>query len=357
MRTSLAFLLLWPLLAAPPADPAVALSEFVYGGGLHREIHATTIAETDRGLVVAWFGGTHEQHRDVGIWLSRLLDGKWTTAVEVANGEQPDGTRQPTWNPVLFQWPDGPLSLFYKVGPSPREWWGEHKRSDDGGRTWTVAERLPDGCLGPIKNKPLLLPDGSLLCGSSVEIASTPERWSVHFETCRDHGRTWTKGAAVHDGLTVQAIQPSLLRLGGERLLAIGRTRQDRLFEVRSDDGGKTWGPLRLGSLPNNNSGTDAVTLADGRHLLVYNHAVRTQGEWGGLRTPLNVAISDDGTTWSAALVLERDPGEYSYPSVLQTRDGRVHVTYTWNRSKVKHVVLDPQKLSGKPIVAGAWPR
>ncbi len=114
---------------------------------------------------------------------------------------------------------------------------------------------------------------------------------------------------------------------------------------------------MTLGTLPNNNSGTDAVTLRDGRHLIVYNHIGGTPGEWGGKRTPLNVAASKDAKTWEAALVLERDPGEYSYPAVIQTRDGLVHITYTWKRQKVKHVVVDPAKLTLQPVVDGQWPQ
>ena len=72
--------------------------------------------------------------------------------------------------------------------------------------------------------------------------------------------------------------------------------------------------------------------------LLVYNHAPRG-------RSPLNVAISKDGKSWQAALVLENEPGEYSYPAVIQTKDGMLHVTYTWKREKVRHAVIDPARL------------
>jgi predicted neuraminidase len=283
---------------------------------------------------------------------ARLVDGSWTTCARVADGEQPDGTRFPTWNPVLFQPRSGPLLLFYKVGPDPQRWWGELKTSADGGATWSSARRLPAGCLGPVKNKPVQLDDGTLLAPSSTESPTTPSQWAVHFERSDDGGATWRATLAVNDGTAIQAIQPSILRLGGARLLAIGRTRQDRLFEVRSDDGGKTWGPMTLGELPNNNSGTDAVTLADGRHLLVYNHTTRTAGQWGGKRTPLNVALSTDGSLWQPTLVLESEPGEFSYPAVIQTDDGLVHVTYTFNRQRVKHVVIDPRALGAAPAVS-----
>jgi predicted neuraminidase len=109
--------------------------------------------------------------------------------------------------------------------------------------------------------------------------------------------------------------------------------------------------------LPNPSSGIDGLTLKDGRLLLVYNHVNTEPGKSGG-RAPLNVALSDDGMTWKAALILEPGPptAEYSYPAVIQTGDGMVHVTYTWYRKKEKHVVIDPQKLVLKEMKDGHWP-
>jgi predicted neuraminidase len=89
--------------------------------------------------------------------------------------------------------------------------------------------------------------------------------------------------------------------------------------------------------------------LADGRHLLVYNHTARG-------RSPLNIAVSSNGRDWQAAAVLESQPGEYSYPAVIQTSDQLVHVTYTWKRQRIKHVVLDPKQLKSVPIVDSKWP-
>jgi predicted neuraminidase len=337
---------------------AVLTREFVYETAPFPECHASTIVETPAGLVCAWFGGTREKHPDVGIWVARHEDGKWTEPVEAANGLQADGTRHPTWNPVLFRPKDGPLLLFYKIGPTPETWWGMLRTSPDNGKSWSEAARLPAGILGPIKNKPVQLADGTILCPTSTETATKPSVWRVHFEITRDLGKTWTKVAPAPSGEPpIDAIQPSVLFLGGEKLLALGRTRQDRIFEVASNDNGRTWGAMKLGALPNNNSGIDAVTLADGTHVLVYNHVGGISGRWGGKRTPLNVAVSKDGRDWQAALVLESEPGEFSYPAVIQTRDGRLHFTYTWNRKKICHVIVDLTKLEPKPIVNATWPK
>lgn len=328
------------------ANSAIVTREFLYDSAPFPSCHASTIAETQDGLVTAWFGGTHEKHPDVGIWVSRLVEGKWTVPVEVANGVESPEKRYPCWNPVLFQPKTGPLLLFYKVGPSPDTWWGMLMTSTDSGKTWTAGHRLPDGILGPIKNKPIQLPNGDLLCGTSSE----HDGWRVHFERSTDLGRTWKASPAVNDGKQIGAIQPSFLVHRDGRLQAVGRTRQKFVFEVSSTDAGQTWGPLTLTTLPNPNAGTDAVTMADGRHVIVYNHT-------GSGRSPLNVAISDNGTDWQAALVLENEPGEYSYPAVIQSSDGLLHVTYTWKRKKIRHVVVDPKRLNTAPIVQSQWPR
>lgn len=318
-------------------QPGYVLGEFIFETAPFPSCHASTIVETDDGLLAAWFGGTHERHVDVGIWTARKVDGQWTDPTEVANGVVAEGERYPTWNPVLFQPEEGPLMLFYKVGPTPRDWWGMVKTSEDEGKTWSEARRLPDGLIGPVKNKPVQLESGVIVSPSSTE----HEGWRVHMELSTDQGRTWQATPPLNDSDEIRAIQPSILVHGDGRLQALGRTRNSGIFQIWSEDEGKTWGDMTLTGLPNPSSGTDAVTLEDGRHLLVYNHNPNYKG-----RSPLNVAISEDGIHWQAALVLETEPeNQYSYPAVIQTEDGLVHTTYTWRRERIKHVVIDPDKL------------
>lgn len=345
MKTWLCLLLL-PLAAA--ADhPAVVAVEFLNEHAPYKECHASTIVETAPGhLAAAWFGGTKERNPDVGIWFARQENGRWLPAVEVANGVQPDGARrEPTWNPVLFQPKGGPLALFYKVGPSPAKWWGMMMTSSDGGKTWSAPHRLPDGILGPIKNKPVALPDGAWLSPSSTE--GNKEGWLVHFELTRDAGATWQKIGPVAKGPGLDAIQPSILLHKDGSLQALCRSKQGVVAQTWSKDGGKTWSALTATELPNPNSGTDAVTLADGRQLIVYNHSAHRPDEAKGNRWPLDVAVSADGLVWRRAVTLESEPrtSGYAYPAVIQTSDGLVHITYTWGRTMIKHVVLDPAKL------------
>lgn len=338
--------------ARPPvplasASPAVIASGFIYEEAPYPSCHASTIVEIAPGkLGAAWFGGTKERNPDVGIWFARHDGQRWLEATEVANGVQPDESRLPTWNPVLFQPPDAPLHLFYKVGPSPSKWWGMLITSTDGGKTWSEPRRLPDGILGPVKNKPVILDDGSWFSASSTE--GNPDGWRVHFERSADQGKTWEIIGPVEKGRGFDAIQPSVLFHANGDLQALCRTRQGVVGMTWSRDGGRTWTPLAATELPNPNAGTDAVTLADGRQLIVYNHFGHRPDESGkGNRYPLDIALSKDGIVWERVLTLETEPNRagYAYPAVIQAADGNVHVTYTWDRKRIKHVVLDPTKL------------
>ncbi len=332
------------------AEGPVLTSEFIDDTPPYPASHASTIAETpSHALVAAWFGGSKEGAPDVTIWVARRQNGKWSTPVSVADGVQADGPRHAAWNPVLFQAPAGDLYLFYKAGPNPAGWWGMVMTSKDEGRTWGQPQRLPDGILGPIKNKPVVLADGSWLAGSSVETnpGGVPH-WCVHFEISHDQGRSWTRTADVATPLGIDAIQPSVLFHKDGALEAVMRTRQGALAMTWSRDRGRTWSALAAIDLPNPNSGTDAVTLADGRQLIVYNpsaHSPDTPGQ--GPRWPLAIALSDDGVTWRPVLTLEDKPlpNGYAYPAVIQTADGLVHITYTWDRRRIRHVVVDPGQL------------
>src|SRR5262249_28659943 len=152
------------------------------------QCHASTIAETRQGtLLAAWFGGTREGNRDVGIWLTRQVQGKWSKPIEVASGVQENGQRFPCWKPVLFHPSKALLLLVDKVGPSPSRWWGMLMTSTDEGQTWSKARRLPEGILGPIKCKPIELPSGELLCPTSTE----HDGWRIYFERTANLGWTW----------------------------------------------------------------------------------------------------------------------------------------------------------------------
>jgi len=309
---------------------AVLKSEFIYDAAPFPSCHASTIEQTGSGLVAAWFGGTDEGNSDVSIWVARDDGRGWSAPFKVADGVQADGKRWPCWNPVLYQAPDGPLCLYYKVGPKPSNWWGMVVYSPDGGKSWSKPERLPENIFGPIKNKPMLI-SGRLWCPSSSE----DRGWRIHMEFTSDSGKSWSRTEALNDGKEFSAIQPTILAWKPDSVQLLCRSRQGRVTECWTTDGGQTFSPMRATSLQNPNSGIDAVMLRDGRALLVYNDTPRG-------RSPLNVAVSADGREWKNVVTLENQPGEYSYPAIIQTSDGLVHITYTWKREKIRHVVLKP---------------
>jgi predicted neuraminidase len=330
-----------------PAPDAIRLSEFIFEDPPCSSAHASTIVETPSGrLLAAWFGGSAEGRPDVRIWRALKQPGEpWDPPVPMT-----DTLHMPTWNPVLFQ-DRGRTWLFFKVGPSPREWVGAYRVSEDEGETWGEVAYLPAGLTGPVRVKPIELSDGTWLAGTSVEAGYNSDTlrfapfksWAGWVERSTDRGVTWTRhGPITMPGEPFGVIQPALWEdsPGEVRMLLRSTDRIGRIVESSSHDGGVTWEAGRATLLPNPNSGIDLVRVTDGRLVLVYNHLASG-------RDTIHLAVSTDaGATWSAPLVLEGGRGELSYPAVIQSADGFVHVTYTWRRSRIRHLVVDPSRLA-----------
>jgi predicted neuraminidase len=315
--------------AEPPSTKADVFTKAPFPSA-----HASTLVEVKPGeLLAAYFAGTDEGNKDVGIWLSRgsFSPGgmpTWQPPEQVAKDP-----RHPCWNPVLVQRPDGETILFHKAGASPREWAGLLKRSKDGGRTWGEAELLPAGLHGPIRAKPLALPDGTLVCGSSVENSLA---WTGWVERTADAGRTWTRhGPIAVPGKPMGVIQPTIVRGKGNELIALLRSRgMERIVVSRSPDLGLTWSAGEVTDMPNPSAGVDAVNLPDGRIALIHNPSPNR-------RTPLVVSLGDEeARNFKTLATLEDQPGEYSYPALIVTADGRLQGTYTWNRQRIRHFAL-----------------
>lgn len=309
---------------------------FIFEKAPFASCHASTLVEVEAGrMLAAWFGGKDEGAADVKIWAS-VYDGKgWSAPVVVA--EEPGF---PCWNPVLFKSAKGTLFLFYKAGPNPMSWTGFVRRSTDGGKTWAAAQILPAGLLGPIKNKPIPLAGGAILAGTSVE---SHRAWCAWVERSEDDGKTWRRlGPIAVPGKPHGLIQPTLLTKKDGTVVALCRSRGiGSICQAESTDGGLTWSEARPTDLPNPNSGIDAVRTTEGDWYLVYNPTKAG-------RTPLSLARSvSEGRAWEKVATLEDAVGEFSYPAIIQSSDGKLHLSYTWNRRHIKHVVLEPGKLMG----------
>lgn len=373
--------------AISASHPSIVSNQFLYEETSFPECHGATIVELDNGdLVASFFGGTKERNPNCCIWVCRKPKGvtEWSAPYLAADGvfslNDPKGTiagitaettpasagpvavtfvgdtvnarRKACWNPVLYQVPDGDLLLFYKIGLSVADWTGWLVRSKDGGKTWSEREALPQGFLGPVKNKPEFV-NGRIISPSSTE---GKMGWRIHFEISDDMGKTWkmigplTADSALttkeEEMRPIQAIQPSILKHKDGRLQVLCRTRNGKVATSWSSDNGNTWTPVALTTLPNNNSGTDAVTLKDGRHALIYNDFSTIMGTPKGPRTPLCIALSADGVNWNNVLTLEDSPiSQYSYPAIIQGRDGKVHAIYTWRRQRIGYMEIDLKKL------------
>lgn len=306
------------------------------------ECHASSIVELAKGkLMATWFAGSRESNPDVTIWIATYENNQWSPPLSIFNGIINDTLRYPCWNPVLFKTQEGTLFLFYKVGKNPREWWGMMSESKDEGKTWSKPRQLPDSFLGAIKNKPIQLANGDLLHPSSTE--SIDEKiWHIHLEKCDKNGENWEKISLKNK--TFGLIQPTILRYSPTRLQLLSRSRQNNIIQHWSFDNGKTWQEPSPINLANPNSGIDAVSLKNGYQLIVYN-PLTTGKEWYNGRNKLSVALSRDGVEWKDIYTLENEEkGEFSYPAVIQATNQLVHITYTFNRKNIKHVVFKIEK-------------
>jgi predicted neuraminidase len=153
-----------------------------------------------------------------------------------------------------------------------------------------------------------------------------------------DSGKTWYASQPLAG---FGSIQPTVLRRNDGSLVAYmrenGPLKHIRVCE--SKDEGISWGKVGAIDLPNPGAGIDAVRLDDGRWLLVYNDTTRG-------RNSLAVSISnDEGKSWKWTRHLEHaDKGSYHYPAVIQSKDHRVHVVYSYSPESgqtIKHAAFD----------------
>ncbi|MDE2584285.1 MAG: exo-alpha-sialidase [Betaproteobacteria bacterium] len=344
-----------PQLATPPAQTGPSAASALLTSTLLPQVapaaHAAALAQLPDGEVLAaWFAGSKEGAPDVALYLSRYRNGAWTPPQAIATREQTQAdTRRyvrKLGNPLLAVDGTGQLHLWY-VSVAVGGWAGSslnHRVSADGGEHWSPARRLITAPFLNIstlvRNPPLVLADGSFAL-------------PVYHEFISKHGE-WLHLA--HDGETVldkarmpadrPLLQPAVVPLGNGQLLAVLRDAgpgPGRLRLATSADGGQHWSAAPPLEIANPNSAAAMTRLADGRLLLACNPQESN-------RNKLSLWLSaDSGATWRESRVLEQSASgddEFSYPALLQDRDGRIHVAYTWKRLGIKHVVLTPAVLN-----------
>lgn len=313
-------------------------------GKFFDQCHASTLIRLQTGeFLVAWFAGTKEGNDDVGIWMTRGRFGHWDKPVEIAKIDS-----VAHWNPVLFQAPDGSIFLFFKVGEKISFWETWVKYSVDDGRTWSDAEELISedrGGRGPVRNKPIMISDGTLIAGASNENGS----WNVFFDLSRDIGKTWKATPYIEinrkDFKGKGIIQPTLWESSPGNIHALLRSTDGFIYRTDSRDFGKTWSLAYRTALPNPNSAIDLVKVPDGSLILACNS---DNVNWGSRSELVLMKSTDNGETWKKMATIEHHEGseessqekneekkhEYSYPAIISYGDSIV-LTYTWNRKRI----------------------
>jgi len=297
--------------------------------------HASFIIELpNRDLFVVWYAGTRESAKDVAVLGSRLIYGKsdWTEPEIIA--DTPDYSEG---NPVLFIDRYNRLLLYYMTmyGKGWTTCKIKLKISKENGYTWSNEEIFRDEFGWMVRNHLLVLNNGDIIFPMYDEMA-----WSSVFMYSSDNLNSWKKTSILKS--TPGNIQPTTVQLKNGNLLSLMRTGRDRneknyLWKSISLDNGRNWTTPELTKIPNPNSAVEMVMLDNGNIVLAYNDSFNR-------RTPLELALSEDeGKTWKYSRAVETDEGEFSYPSIIQAKDGKIHLTYTYRRIRIKHVVVNEE--------------
>ncbi len=298
--------------------------------------HCASMAELPNGdLLCVWYAGSREGAADVALMMARWgrAEARWSAPrVLLDTPGRPDG------NAVIHLDSGGKLWLFHDVIQG-RGWDSALlylRTSEDGGITWTEPVLMDEAPGMMVRNSLLVLASGEWLLPAYDE-----RTWRSFCYISGDAGASWQRGGLMPSPVPV--IQPALIQRDDGSLLAYLRTgAEDHHIRASiSANCGRSWSPCLPTELRNPNSGIDMVRLQSGEILLVFNNV--TEG-----RTPLHVAVStDEGRTWPLTRVLETGPGEFSYPCVIQSHTGRIHLVYTYDRRSIKHVQFDSQWLNG----------
>lgn len=298
--------------------------------------HCSTICEAENhDLLSLWYGGTYESAHDQSLYLSRRKAGERNWSPPRIIHEDP---LQPPGNGVIFRDVDNQIAIVWgrMEGTRPMgrgQGWDRCRlfirKSEDNGETWSEDQPLFDETRWCVpRNPPIVLGNGTLLLPvEGIENGVDGSDFLVRAAV----DKPWQKA-----GFTPKGSQPAVIQRNDGSLLALLR-HPLWITEITSKDDGKTWTPPIATKLRNPDSGITMTKLANGHLVLVYNDAIVA-------RTPLSITRSlDEGKTWEKPLHLESNPGEYSYPCIIQSTDGFIHVTYTFRRYAIKHVQFNEE--------------
>jgi predicted neuraminidase len=323
---------------------------FVFNAtSLFPQCHGSTLETSPDGcLIVAWYGGTRESDPDTAIYGSTLDSSgdEWTRPKLIAKVSD-----KAHWNPVLFRDPAGDMHLYFKVGNNIPSWETWHCVLNRDGRSFSDPVPLVpgdnSGGRGPVRNKMIVLSDGSWLAPASHEtvVAVGPYRsdiWDAFVDRSTDMGKTWSASPYVGRQKVVGGfIQPALWESSPGNVHMLLRSTYGYVYRSDSTDFGRTWSTPVSTSVPNNNSAVDVVKMRSGLLVMAYNPV---SGNWAA-RTPVSLAFSrDNGATWGEPQTIEHSfasKAGFAYPSIVETPSGDgIFMSYTWNRVGIRCLEL-----------------
>lgn len=311
--------------------------------------HPSTITELDNGdLMLAYYGGGGEYETRTAAYGSRLKRGskRWSKPVVLASNPM-----YSMGNPVLWQAPDARIWLFFVVRPG--ETWSTSrigaKVSEDRGRTWsdTFMVTFDEGTM--VRSRPIVLSDGHYLLPIYHETGADTEKTGADtsslFLRFDPASKLWSYSNKVFSRMG--NLQAAVVESAPGQLLALCRRGGDYepgddgyVVLTESTDGGRTWSHGVETGFPNPNASVEFIKLANGNLLFIYNHSMND-------RSPLRAVLSTDGgKSWPRSLDLASGNGSFSYPTAIQTRDGKIHVTYTSDeRTVIRRAIFDAADL------------
>jgi predicted neuraminidase len=330
--------------------------------------HAANLLVLPSGdLLLTYYSGIYERGSGESIVLSRLAKGsnKWTEPVVVSY--HADWANQ---NPLLFLAPDKTVWLFHTTQRGGHDQTKDivyGLKSTDEGHTWSEPITVfPQ--LGLYTRQPLVVFQNQWLFpvyhSAGGSITSNAQKDHSYVEVSSDSGATWKECDVQGSGGYVQM---NIVPVSPNHLVAFYRSRYaDWIYKSESSDG-CNWSTPEATTLPNNNASIQAIALKNGHLAMIFNNTqaeLKPEHADTGSRRILSMALSEDGgKTWPwirdienptiSQPILPLEDAEYSYPSIVQSADGMIHVAYTFRRETIKYMKFNEEWIKHGTTVGG----